>query len=295
MHSYNRLFFRFAILALAALIHSVPVNAQVPDISVQDLARAEALEDEYGQSGQDEEIDGLPFAPRRPWTFQLRLPVDWRSNLTLAEAEKRSGATIGPDISVSRRWALGRLRIFTEFGSFSNTVLPDAALDTAGIYGTFEIEAGKPSQGLTPYLGYEPFSLYRSRFESHIIALHRFSAGLRRAWGPTFIDGYVRREVATINSAERWGVGTTVSHTLVLSASTVLNLRGEAEYIRHDELDGDRRRDLRTRIRTRVIVELDPAVDLQVTADLRRSWSSAEGFSITSFIIGPTLVARLGF
>lgn len=287
----NRL---LAILVAIPILHGVPLFAQTGPTQ-QDIARAESLEDEYGQGGLEEEIDGIVRTRGRPWTFQLRLPVDWRSNLNLAESNLRSGATIGPDISVSRRWGTGKLRAFTEFGSFSTTVLPDATLDTSGFYGTFELENGRPSEGVTPYVGYEPFKLYRGRFESSIISTHRFSVGVRRAWGPTFVDLHVRREEASIESVQRWGAGTIVSHSLTLSPYSILNLRGEAEFNRHDSIEEERRRDLRTRLRARLIVQLDPAVDLQLTADLRKSWSSAAGFSTTTLVVGPTLVARLGF
>jgi len=278
-----------------ALLASVPALAQNDIGPDTGLSQIEGLAEDYETSRLEEEADGVQFLPDRPWILQARLPVDWRSNLTLAERGLRNGATIAPDLSLFRSWSFGRFRLFTEVGAFTAMALRNSNLDSAGLYGTFELEAGTPAEGLTPYIAYEPFSAHTGAFATHLLTLHDFSAGVRRAWGPTFIDGYVRRNEASIDIAERWSVGTTVSHTIRLQGSALLNLRGEAEFRRYDVRDGIDRRDFRTRLRTRLIVPIDHAVDLQVTADLRRNRSSLDGFTNLNVIIGPTLVARFGF
>lgn len=282
------------LVAAVALLWAGSATAQSTED--EDLSQAEGLEEEYGRDWPEDEELAQKRAPDRQWTLQLRLPIDWRTNLTQVETGRRSGDTIGPDLSVSRRWNLGGLQLFTEAGGFSSTVLRDASLDTAGFYGTFELQAGSSvSKRLTPYVAYEPFSLYDGLFQSHIVKLHTFSAGVRRASAPTFLDAYLRRMEASADSAERWGLGTTVSHSIGLGGDTILNLRGEAEFRRYDELEGQVRRDFRIRARARIIVPLDPAVDLQLTADLHRSRSNTDGRNTTNLILGPALVARLGF
>lgn len=279
-------------MVAVSLLSAGPASAQ--QTKDENLSQAEGLEEEYGRDWPEDEEFALKRAPGRPWTLQFRLPIDWRTNLTHVETRRRSGDTIGPDLSVWRHWALGGLQLFTEAGAFSSTVLRDASLDTAGFYGTFELEAGSLWEKLTPYVAYEPFSLYQGLFQSHIVTLHTMSAGVRRASGPTFIDAYLRRMEASVGP-ERWSLGTTVSHSIGLGGDTILNLRGEAEFRRFDESDGEDRRDFRIRARVRFIVPLDPAVDLQLTADLHRTKSNLDGFSTTNLILGPALVARLGF
>ena len=46
---------------------------------------------------------------------------------------------------------------------------------------------------------------------------------------------------------------------------------------------------------TRLFVALDPAVDLVLTADVQRHWSTVDRFRITNVVIGPALSARFGF
>jgi len=45
----------------------------------------------------------------------------------------------------------------------------------------------------------------------------------------------------------------------------------------------------------RLFVRLDPAVDFVLNADVQRHWSTDQGFSFASLVIGPTLPARFGF
>ncbi|MGL6042745.1 MAG: hypothetical protein ACRC1J_02370 [Sandaracinobacteroides sp.] len=256
----------------------------------------DAIAEDYGTTGPEEDAEDLRVGPRRPWTLQVRAPIDWRSDLgTLDDGSRQNGLVLSPDLSVARRWRLGRLRLFTEAGALQSTVLPDARRDSAAVYGTFEAEAGNRSARFTPYAGYEPAILFRGVFASHLATLHDISLGFRRDFGATFVDLYLRRQEASDSRIERSGLGTTVIHSLPLGGRAVLNLRGEAEYRRFDWRAGARREDLRSRLRLRAIAPLANAVDLQMTADIRRLDSSQPGASFMEFVIGPALVARFGF
>ncbi len=285
-----------AFLFAALLLAGVPANAQSEAPDPDDLELADALADDFNRTGPEEGEEDLRIGPRRPWTLQVRAPVDWRSNLGRREDGSRlQGLTLAPDVSVSRRWRLGSLRIFTEVGAFQATVLPDASRDSAGFYGTFEAEAGNSSARFTPYIGYEPVRLYSGVFSRPVVTVHDISLGVRRDYGATFLDLYGRRQEASTDQLERWSAGLTLSHTLPLGGRAVLNLRGEAEVRYFDSRDDEQRRDLRTRFRARVILPIDSAVDVQLTADLQRNSSNFAGLTSTNLIIGPTLVARLGF
>jgi hypothetical protein len=259
-----------------------------------DVERAEEYRDDYGRDGPEEASEDLRTRPRPPWTFQLRFAGDWRSNRTLDENNPRPGATLAPDISLWRFWQLGGARLFTEVGANAPTSLTDARLDSSSLFGTFELEAGNTRQAITPYLAWEPFRAYSGTFENHLVTFHTFSAGVRRLWGPTFVDLYLRRQETSIDVAERSSLGLTAFHSFPLGAG-VLNLRGEIEGRRFDWREGARERQLRTRIRLRAILPLDPAVDVQLTADLHRTNSNLAGRSFTNLVVGPTILARLGF
>ncbi len=286
----SRMSVRFSMAFLAGLM-AVPASAQnLPG----EIDRIEDYREDYGQDGPETESEDLRAGPRPPWTFQMRFAGDWRTNRDLSQDDPRPGATIAPDISLWRRWSIGGLRLFTELGAIAPTSLTDSRLDSSGLFGTFELEGGAPGAGVVPYVAWEPWRAYDGTFESHIVTLHTFSAGIRRSWGPTFLDVHARRQEATIDLAERTSIGATAFHNLPLGRG-VLNLRGEIEGRRFDWRPTGRERQLRTRLRVRAILPLSHAVDMQLTADLHRTDSNLPGQSFTNFIIGPTILARLGF
>ena len=266
---------------------TVPVQAQ-------NLALIEDYREEYGQDGPETEYEDLRVGPRPPWTFQLRFAGDWRSNRYAAEENPRPAGTLAPDISLWRRWNVGGLRLFTEAGAIAPTSLTDARLDSSALFATVELEGGTPGAGIVPYAAWEPWRAYNGTFQSHAVTFHTFSAGLRRSWGPTFADLYIRRQEASLDIAERSSIGLTAFHSFPLG-SGILNLRGEVEGRRFDWQPGGREKQLRTRVRVRAIMPLAEAVDVQLTADLHRTDSNLAGRSFTNLIVGPTLLARVSF
>lgn len=285
-------------LATLAVVLAGPAVAQTASdpVSPGDISDVDALPENYGESGPEEAEDDLRVGPRPPWTLQLRLPLDWRSDLgSRSDGSRLQGLTFNPDLSLSRRWRLGPVRLFTEAGAFQSRILPEAARDSSAFYGTFEAELGDSSAGFVPYAGYEPSSIHGSSFGRHIVTLHDLSLGARRDFGATFLELYLRRQEASDTRIERSGFGGMVSHSVPLAGRAVLNLRGEAEYRRFDRRDGVARDDLRTRLRARAIIPLQQVLDLQLTADIQRLDSSEPGASFMNFILGPAVVVRLGF
>ncbi|WP_140929308.1 hypothetical protein [Sandaracinobacter neustonicus] len=275
------------------LIGLLAAGAAAPAIA-QDLGLIEDYRDEYGQDGPETEDEDLRVGPRPPWTFQMRLAGDWRTNRDVFAANRQPGVVLAPDLSLWRRWNLGGLRLFTEAGAIAPTSMSDGALDSSALFATVELEGGTPGEGLVPYAAWEPWRAYGGTFQSHIVTFHTFSAGFRRSWGPTFVDLYLRRQEATIDIAERSSLGLTAFHNFPLGQG-VLNLRGEIEGRRFDWQPGGREKQLRTRLRARAIIPLASAVDMQLTADLHRTDSNLEGHSFTNLIIGPTILARVSF
>ena len=260
----------------------------------QNLDLIEEYREDYGQDGPETEYEDLRKGIRPPWTFQMRFAGDWRSNRYAAEQNPRPASTLVPDISLWRRWNVGGLRLFTEAGAIAPTSLTHARLDSSALFATVELEGGAPGDGLVPYAAWEPWRAYNGTFQSHAVTFHTFSAGLRRSWGPTFADLYIRRQEATIDVAERSSLGLTAFHNFPLGAG-VLNLRGEIEGRRFDWRPGGREKQLRARARLRAVVPLADAVDFQLTADLHRTESNLPGRSFTNLIVGPTILARIGF
>ena len=271
---------------LLAAVPAVPLKAQ-------SLDQIEEYREDYGQDGPETEYEDLRAGPRPPWTFQMRFAGDWRTNRDPL-SEKRPGVIMAPDLSLWRRWTVGGLRLFTEAGAIAPTSLTDARLDSSALFATVELEGGTPGAGIVPYAAWEPWRAYGGTFQSHIVTFHTFSAGLRRSWGPTFVDLYLRRQEATIDIAERSSLGLTAFHNFPLGGG-VLNVRGEVEGRRFDWQPGGREKQLRTRLRVRAIVPLADAVDVQLTADLHRTDSNLAGRSFTNLIVGPTILARLSF
>lgn len=288
-----------AVLGLWGGLALVPASPAFAQQAESDLDVIENYREEYGQDAAETADEDLRTGTHGPWTFQMRFAGDWRTNRYLSEDNRKPSATLAPDISLWRRWSLGSLRLFTEVGAIAPTSLTDHRLDSSALFGTVELEGGRPGEGPVPYVSWEPWRAHEGGFGAHVVTFHTFSAGVRRAWGPTFVDLYLRRQAATIDSLEHNSIGLSAFHNIPIGHG-LLNLRGEIEGRRfdwhRDGLEpGGREKQLRTRLRARAILPLADAVDMQLTADLHRTDSNRDGRSFTNFIVGPTILARLSF
>ncbi len=273
---------------LAAAPVAAPVAAQTSDAEFQLEAASEAteLEDAY-------EFGPPPEQRTRPWTIALWAPANWRSNRTLSPHDAQSGIALEPEWSVVRRWGIGRAVVFVEGGLFLSTMLQDSGLDSSGWWGTAEISLDNPASGLSPYVAYEPRGIYTNVFQDEVVTFHNFALGVRRNWGATALNVFVRRMQADRDISDQYQLAAHAQHTFRLGNDFALNIRGDTEWRSFDRVQGDRRRDIRMRLRTRLFVPLDPSVDLALTVDVQRHWSTVDRFQFTNVIVGPALSARL--
>lgn len=272
-----------------ALFLAQPLFAQAADAAESRLAsayEAHELEDEY-------EFGPPPAVRDRPWSIAFWAPVNWRSNRALAGSGRQAGVSMDPEWSLARRWGQGRVAFFTEGGLFLSAMLPDAALDTSGWWGTAEVSLDNPAAGLSPYAAYEPRGIYTHVFGREVVTFHNFTLGVRRNWGATALNLFARRMQADRAIADQYQLAAHAQHNIALGNDLLLNLRADAEWRSFDRHEGDRRRDIRARVRTRLIVPLDSTVDLALTADVQRHWSTIDRFQFTNIVIGPALSARL--
>lgn len=232
---------------LAALAGPVRAQGQPDAALLEEALEAPELEEAY-------EFGPPPPDRARPWTIALWAPVNLRSNRSLTRSGVERGVALEPEWSVVRRWGLGRVTLFGEAGLFVSTMLPDAALDTSGWWGT---------------------------------------AGVRRSWGPTALNMFVRRVETGGVLGDQYQLAAHAQHTVPVGKDMLLNLRGDTEWRSFDRVLGERRRDIRMRARVRLFVPLDPAVDLVLSADLQRHWSTLDRFQFTNLVVGPVLSARL--
>lgn len=280
---------RFSSLAALAFALGPPAAAQTTT-NAESLLEAAAdpheLEDAY---------DFGPPAERRnrPWTIAVWAPANWRSNRTFSRTDPAAGVAIEPEWSAARRWGRGRVAFFWEGGLFLSTMLPDAGLDTSGWWGTAELSLDNPANGLSPYVAYEPRGIYAGVFAHEVVTFHNLTLGLRRNWGPTALNIFVRRMQADRGIADNYQLAAHAQRNIPLGSDLTLNLRTDAEWRSFDRVDDERRRDVRARLRARLLVPLDPAVDLALTADIQRHWSTVGRFQFTNIVIGPALSARL--
>ncbi len=274
---------------LANCLLCAPALAQAAGVAEAQLElayEAHELEDAY-------EFGPPPVHRDRPWTIALWAPANWRSNRTFSNRDPQAGVALEPEWSAARHWGRGRVGFFFEGGLFVSTMLPNPALDSSGWWGTAEVSLDNPSDGLSPYISYEPRGVYTAVFQNEIATFHNLTLGLRRNWGATSLNLFVRRMDAGAAISDQYHVAAHGQHTLRLGHDLALNFRGDAEWRSFDRFFGDRRRDLRARIRTRLFVPIDPAVDVALTVDVQRHWSSVERFQFTNIVVGPALSARL--
>jgi hypothetical protein len=279
---------RFSGLLLAGGLLSAPAMAQAVNVGealLESAYESHELEEAY-------EFGPPPEQRTRPWTIALWAPASWRSNRALASTGPQAAVAIEPEWSAARRWGTGRLAFFVEGGLFLSAMLPEPALDSSGWWGTAEISLDSPASGLSPYVAYEPRGIYTAVFQREIVTFHNLTLGVRRSWGPTALNLFVRRMQADRDIADQYQLAAHAQHTLPLGSDLALNLRGDAEWRSFDRVDGNRRRDIRARLRTRLFVPLDPAVDLALTVDVQRHWSTVDRFQFTNIIVGPALSAR---
>lgn len=275
-----------------AMAIATPAAAQELE---QDLVdQIDSLEYATQQSGPEIEFEDARRGPKPPWTIQLRMAGDRRSNANLSEDAPQGANTITSDVTIWRGRPLGDGRVFVELGALSGRSLQAPGFDTASLFGTFEYELRDRTKVLTPYAAYEPFLAYAGGFGRHLLTLHTMTLGLRRSLGATFVDVYARRVEASAVQPERFGLGVTAFHNLPLGPG-ILNLRGELEGRRYDRFQGVNRQDMRARFRARAIIPLASAVDAQFTVDVQHLQSSRKGFGFTNVIVGPTFIGRFGF
>lgn len=280
---------RFSVLFLGSCLFASAASAQSMDEVEAQLEAAyepAELEDAY-------EFGPPPERRNRPWTIALWAPANWRSNRTFSNTERRSGIALEPEWSAVRRWGSGRATFFVEGGLFLSAMLEDPSLDVSGWWGTAEVSLDSPANGLSPYVAYEPRGIYTHVFQQEVVTFHNLTLGLRRSWGPTALNVFVRRMQANPDVADQYQLAAHAQHTFPIGNDLALNVRGDTEWRSFDPVEGSRRRDIRMRLRTRLFVPLDPAVDLALTVDVQRHWSTVDRFQFTNVIIGPALSARL--
>lgn len=280
---------RFSILFLGGSLLGTAATAQTPGVAETQLEAA------YESHELEDAYEFGPPAERRnrPWTIALWAPANWRSNSTLSSTDPRAAVALEPEWSAARRWGRGSLAFFLEGGLFLSTMLPNAALDSSGWWGTAEVSLNSPATGLSPYFAYEPRSIYAGVFGDKLVGFHNLTLGLRRSWGPTALNLFVRRMQADRQFPDQYQVAAHAQHTLQLGEDLALNIRGDTEWRSFDRYQGERRRDIRARLRARLFIPLDPSVDLALTADVQQHWSTVDRFQFTNIIIGPALSARL--
>ncbi|WP_199555361.1 hypothetical protein [Sandaracinobacteroides hominis] len=282
------------VLGLLAASAAYSVRAQ--DVEAELLA----LEDERPELEDDQEFGPPEAVPSRPWTLAAWAPANWRSNRRLVSNTVENGVALEPELTLARRWGEGKLVFFGEAGMFQSAMLPDARLDMSGWWITAELGVGNPREQWSPYLSYEPRGHYAGTFGAHLMTFQDLTLGVRRNGGPWALNAFVRRRESDGRVGDRMQFAAHGQFTQPLGEGVRLNLRGDAEYRTFEDHyveDGEsqRRRDIRARLRTRLFVALDPAVDLVLTADVQRHWSTVDRFRITNVVIGPALSARFGF
>jgi hypothetical protein len=280
---------RFWSVLLATCLLGAPAAAQQTDDAAAQLEAA----DELHELEEAYEFGPPPEQPGRPWTIALWAPANWRSNRSFSNREPQAGLALEPEWSAVRRWGQGRVELFFEAGLFLSAMMPNPALDNSGWWVTAEVSLDNPSEGPSPYIAYEPRGVYTAVFQSEIATFHNLTLGLRRNWGATSLNLFVRRMNAGPDISDQYQLAAHGQHTLRLGRDLALNFRGDAEWRSFDRFFGDRRRDVRARIRTRLFVPIDPAVDIALTVDVQRHWSTVERFQFTNIIVGPALSARL--
>lgn len=282
-----RLLFGLLAAALAA-----PLQAQdQPDRPLPELEFDADVED-AAETLDDEQAD---FSARpRPWSIAPWIPLNWRSNLAQTPRAVRSGIAFEPEVKLLRSWALGPVRLLTEANVSASFVPSDALRNSSAWWVLAEAATGDAAVGIAPYASYEPLTLHDGFFDGRILTFHTLTAGLRRQWGRTNLNAYLRRRDSTIDPLDRTLLGAQFSHTEPLKGGAAFNIRTDAEFRRYDQSGDVRRRDLFVRARARLFIPLSPAADLVLNADVQRTQSSESSFRTTQVILGPVLSASFG-
>ncbi len=240
------------------------------------------------------EEDARYLEAPRPWSLTPWIPFQWQSNLAAAPRALRSGLAFEPEATVGRNWTIGPARLLTEASAFVSTIPSQNGLDSSGWWVTAEADVGDAATGLAPYAIYEPLLLYDGLFGSRVVTFHTMTAGVRRRWGPTSLNAFLRRRDSTIDSLDRTLVGAQLSRNWPVGNGLTFNLRADAEYRRYDAAGDTRRQDLFLRARSRLFIPLSSTTDLVLTADIQRNRSNTRDFVTTNVIIGPALSASFG-
>jgi hypothetical protein len=280
------------VLLVGGFFPAAPLHAQdEPDRPLPELEyQADRHDDAETPEEEKAQFDPAP----RPWSIAPWIPFNWRSNIALAPRALRSGLAFEPEATLGRSWAVGKVRILTEASAFVSAVPSDAVRDSSGWWLTAEATTGDAAVGIAPYATYEPLMLHDGIFGGRILTFHTMTAGIRRRWGPTNLNMFLRRRDSTIDALDRTMVAAQFSHTEQLGQGLSFNIRTDAELRRYDRQADIRRTDLFVRARARLFIPLSPAADLVLTADVQRNRSSQRDFVTTQFVIGPALSASFG-
>jgi len=241
--------------------------------------------------------EGLELrAANTSWELSFFAPLTWLSNVTSASTGLRSGLEVAPEMSLARSWQFGNLTLSAEGGVFVSTVLSMEGYDSSGWFGSAILSAGDQAEGVSPYLSYEPVSVYTDVFGKHDLTRHSVSIGLARSIEGTYFDGFATRSPGSASGTNRTSFGLTVSQYLQVGNAALL-VRAEAENRYYDRSEGfDGRREVaRLRLRAEALLPIDPAVDLSFAAEIQRYSSNDPDWDFTNVLIGPKLVARFGF
>jgi hypothetical protein len=281
-------------LVLLGLTLVAPTGLAAQSIPDRTLPQLEYQADrhEYTENPDDEEVQYLGRA--RPWSIAPWIPLNWQSNLALAPRAIRTGIAFEPEVTVGRTWSVGPAQLLGEVGTFVSTIPSNTSLDSSGWWLTAEANGGDSEAGVAPYASYEPLGVNDGLFGRHLVTFHTLTAGVRRSWGPTHLNSFLRRRDSTIDSLDRTLVGAQLSHSWRIRNGLNFNLRADAEYRRYDALGDDRRRDLFVRARGRLFIPLSSTTELVLTADIQRNRSSDREYVTTNVIIGPALSASFG-
>lgn len=282
---------RSRVLIAAALLAAVPAAAQVPPDRTPQF---EYQADRHDDPENPVEEDARYLATPRPWSLAPWIPFQWQSNLAAAPRALRSGLAFEPEATVGRNWTIGPARLLAEASAFVSTIPSQGGLDSSGWWLTAEADVGDAATGLAPYAAYEPLVIYDGLFGAHAVTFHTMTAGVRRRWGQTSLNAFLRRRDSTIDILDRTLLGAQLSRNWPVGNGLAFNLRTDAEFRRHDAVGDSRRQDLFLRARGRLLIPLSGSAELVLTADVQRNRSNTRDFVTTNIIIGPALSASFG-
>ena len=282
---------RSRVLIAAALLAPLPVAAQAPPDRVPQL---EYQADRHDDPENPEEEEARYLATPRPWSLTPWIPFQWQSNLAAAPRALRSGLAFEPEATVGRNWTIGPARLLSEASAFVSTIPSQGGLDSSGWWLTAEADIGDATTGLAPYAIYEPLVIHDGLFGAHAVTFHTMTAGVRRRFGPTSLNLFLRRRDSSIDSLDRTLIAAQLSRSWPVGKGLSFNLRADTEFRRYDAVGDTRRQDLFLRARSRLFIPLSGSAELVLTADVQRNRSNTRDFVTTNIIIGPALSASFG-